>query len=367
MEREAVFVNIISSCICRDAFEIGKRALMTNKFQIDLFYQAICPFTLYSKRDDRLLKIEEEDLTFGTPWQRRIIVAEFRANLFERLGDEKRDSFLILDFTDYARGIYRLNSSDDAYILQTDLLRKNQEVINQCIKDVIYPWQLPQDQINKCLDLFIEDITKRYDRDKIILVEAYYSSEYLTRNGIVMPLSEECAKVNEFIKYCYEYFKNRVSGIHLIRTPDNALSYELHKWGVSSRHFCNEYYEYLLSAMDLCMCGYPTEEEAEALDLLFDNVEKRFSQLREISRLKKEVLAGEEKRKELAQGLEREIEKSNELSKEVDSLRVERSINKRLSYENKYLKGELEGIKLSKSYKIGRFLTYVPRKLRRGK
>lgn len=347
--KKIVSVDIISSCICRDCFEIGKRILKNHQYNIEFFYQATSPFSLYSKQDERLGGIKEEDLIFGSPWQRRLIISEFRKNLFEKIGDAKKEAYLILDFTDFARNLYKLSFSD-SYLLQTDVLQKNEAVIKDYIEKTIYTWDLPSDVINKCLDNYVSDIMQRYDSKNIILCEAYYATEFLSRNGEINKFSASCDKINEFIEYCYNYFKKAFEqnnqSIHVIPMPKHILSSELHKWGNSTRHFCDEYYEYLFSAIDCCVSEYDKQVEDEMILCLKEACESAFLRHREIGKLKKE---------------------NERLLSERDTISVELKNNKaQLAIKNNnvlILSKEIENIKSSKSYKIGRFVTFLPRKL----
>lgn len=352
MEKRLVNIDVISSCVCRDSFEIGKRSLMSHQYKITLFHQAVSPFSLYTPSDGPLMSINEEDLLYGSPWQRRLIITELRKNLFEKLGEEKRDKYLVLDFTDFARNLYRLKSNSDWLLMQTEFLDKSKEVFEQYVNGTIEPWSLPSDVINSRLDSFVDDILKRYDARRVILCKVYYCDTYISKEGPIKKFITPTGKFNEFTDYCYEYFieavKKRGQHIHIIDSPEKLLCNERHKWGRSLRHFCDEYYQYLLASIDCCICGYDEETELETLSCLKEECERSFEKYYLIDKLEMEnrQLKAELMKAKKNEEAARLIIKQNDLVA---------------------LKQEINNIKKSKSYKIGRIITYIPRKLLRRK
>ncbi|MBE6674893.1 MAG: hypothetical protein E7596_07275 [Ruminococcaceae bacterium] len=362
-EKKAVSINIISSCICRDCFEIAKRELMNHEYKIDLFYQAISPLSIYSKTDEELLKITENDLVFGTPWMKRLILADFRKNPFDSI-EERKDTFLLLDLSDLARALYRLFSDDSAYIINTDMVTKNTEVIKKYVKCTVYPWELPKEYVEECIDRFVDDLSKRYDSDKTILCKIHHAGKYLSKDGKIGAFSTPVSTYNEFIDYCTDCFikayAKKGEGLHIIEMPENALAYELHKWGNYSRHYCNEYYEYLLASIDCCVSQYDKETEKKILDILLSKCERDFERIYTIAELKERVENSTATIKEK----DAILKDRDAIIKEKDAIIKEKDL---VDKENIALNEELRNIRVSKSFKIGRFLTYIPRKLRRKK
>lgn len=360
--KKLVPIDIISSCVCRDCFEIGSRLTKKNQFAIDVFFQGTSIFSLYTKPNSQLQKIKAEDLVFGSPWQRRLLINEINKNAFERIGNEKRDSFLILDFTDFAKDLYKLLGGD-SYILQTEPSRNNLSLFESQVEGLVSPWTLPQEKIDRCLDLYVEDLLKRYDGDKIILCKIFHVFDYISVIGTIRLFKAPIDTFNRFISYCYDYFVESLSkrGIapHIIEMPKNTIGDEGQKWGLYSLHFHSDFYEYLLSAIDIALCQY--DNECEILGRLREDFEKRLEVVRQLAREKRLLI--EEKRRN-TQAVKTLTDSNTKLRAQLDvATRNERI----LRGQRDTLTKEIEGIKLSKSYKIGRFLTYVPRKLRRGK
>lgn len=357
MEKKTVNVDLISSCICRDAFEIGKRALSRHSYKIDIFFQSTSPFSIYSPVDEGLSRVEAEDLTYGSPWERRLILAELRKNLFERFGNDKRDSFLLLDCTDLSRSVYKLKG--DVYLLQTFVLEQNKSILRDYQLEKIDPWDLPRELLEAKLDSFVSDIKQRYDLNRVIMCEAYYVDKYATRDGHIKSFSNTSEKLNDFASFCYEYLENALGKeqIHIIPMPKGVLGSELHKWGNSPRHFCPEYYQYLLSAIDCCMCDYDRQDEEQMLSALRADCESAFEKYYKAGELIAQLEAQEKAHLKEQTSLKEKLKNAEAALKKTTLL-----LNSEKARAQGLVK-EIEDIKSSKSYKIGRFVTYIPRKI----
>ena len=274
---------------------------MHNQYSIKLFFQGMSPFSIYTNPESALQTISEENLVWGNPWVKRMVITDLRKDLFQRIGEDRKESFLLLDFTDFSRDILILKA-DGAYLTKTEYLMKNEELIKDYVKETVSVQSLPKEYLHSCLDRYIEDILKRYDSSKIILCKAYYVDKYVSRFGEENSFSP-VTELNEVANYCYTYFINAMESknhkIHVIEFPKNTVCYELHKWGINNRHFCNEYYEYLLSAVDCCTSRYDEDVEKAMLDALLEKCNREFShitgnpnnmaQVKEITELNREI------------------------------------------------------------------------------
>jgi len=348
MCKRTISVDVISSCVCRDCFEIGLKELKNNNYKIELFYQATSPFSLYSSRCEELQGLNEQDLVFGSPWQRRIFLSDVKKNIFERIGSEKRSSYLILDFTDFAKNLYRLTSGEGVYLIQTDPSKNNFDVFGKYVRDVISPWNLPNDYIHSCLEKYVSDILKIYDAEKIILCKVYHVKSYVSSQGMIEDFVSCVDCQNEFLERCYEYIENefskREARIHTVQMPMGVLGCQDHKWGKYTLHFCNEYYEYLLMAVDIICSEYKEKER-----MLKVNLERCETEFERIAQNAKEL----RKNYEADSLLKKERARSQAAEDSVRELKLELSEEQR----------KLQSLKNSCSYKIGRLITFIPRKL----
>jgi hypothetical protein len=134
-------------------------------------------------------------------------------------------------------------------------------------------------------------------------------------------------------------------------------------------HYHKEFYEYLLSAIDIVFCKYDREEELAILNDLKEDFESRLELVRQSARSRKQLIEQEYKndqeKNKLAKEKSRLLEQVQLLTKEKSRLELE--IKKAIDLESQLKKSESEikRIKSSKTYKIGRFFTYIPRKLRK--
>lgn len=371
--KKIVSLDIISSCVCRDCFEIGRRSTKKNQYSIELFFQGTSIFSLYTKPHPELQKIKAEDLVFGSPWQRRLLINEIKRNAFERVGEKREGNFLILDFTDFAKDLYKLVGKEDMYLLQTEPSKNNISLFSDYVEGIVSPWTLPREKIDNCLDFYVDDILKRYDAEKIILCKIFHVKDYISSINTIRVFKAPIDTYNSFIEYCYNYFVEAVSktrkSIHIIEMPDNTIGDEGQKWGLYSLHYHKEFYEYLLSAIDIVFCKYDREEELAILNDLKEDFESRLELVRQSARSRKQLIEQEYKndqeKNKLAKEKSRLLEQVQLLTKEKSRLELE--IKKAIDLESQLKKSESEikRIKNSKTYKIGRFFTYIPRKLRK--
>ena len=352
--KKTLSIDIISSCVCRDALELGDKATKNNNYKVEFFYQATSPFSLYSQPCKELQSLTAEELVFGSPWQRRIFLSDVTKDMFKKIGSGKRNNYLIMDFSDFSKSLYQLASEEPSYLIKTDPSRNNLEVFERFVERTIDPQILSRKYVKACLDRYVDDILKIYDANKIIICEVYHVKNYVSQDKTIKQFISPTQRLNSFAEECYEYvidaISKRADGLHLIKMPKGVLGDEAHKWGKYTLHYCNEFYEYLFASIDVACSGYEKEEEEKILDSLRRKCEEQFDMIRMGSQLVSELAAKEEEEQSASKRLERMIYE-----------------NERLKLENKELLVEIEGIRASKTYKIGRLLTFIPRKLRRGK
>ena len=349
--KKTLSVDIISSCACQYALELGDKATKNNNYKVEFFYQAISPFSLYSQPFDKLKSLTVEQLVYGSASEMEMVLADVHKNAFEKIGSEKRDNYLILDLTDFSRSLYQLASDEPSYLTKTDPTINNLSVFEDYVDRTIDPQILSRKYINSCLDKYVDDLLKLYDANKIIICEVYHAKSYVSKNKTIKHFISPVLRHNRFIEECYEYVENAISkrqeGLHIIKMPKSVLGNEAHELGNDSLHFCNEIYEYLFSAIDVVCSNYERNEEEQILDSFKTRCQGQLDLIRSESELVLELDAKEE----IIQATQEKLQ----------SVIAE---NERLEAEKKELLAEIERIKISKSYKIGRLITYLPRKLR---
>ena len=372
MGKEALSVNIISSCVCRDFFELESKKARHNNYKVEFFYQATDVFSLYSQKCPELQSLTEADLVFGSPWQRRIFLADIKKDIFDRIGKDKRDNYLIIEFTDFAKNLYKLKSDNCSYLVQTEPSKNNESVFSSYIEKIISPWHLPKEYINSCLERYIDDILKIYSPEKIILCEVYHTDRYITLDKRIDYFKAPIKAYNSFLSYCYSFVEEelakRQARIHIVKTLENAIGDEGQKWGKYSLHFTNDLYEYLFSAVDAICTGYDYDEENEILSFLkaeyekrikeaLDNIEATEALSKSLKDLQKRLSELEKQNDEVQKDLQKRL---SELEKQNDKIQKEKND---VVSENNSLKNELINVRASKTYKIGRVATFIPRKL----
>ena len=115
------------------------------------------------------------------------------------------------------------------------------------------------DRIDYLTDEIIKEVLKNeieyikslgYREDQIILIEVKRSYSYMEDNHLHFFAEGDRKLMNERLDYAYTTFKKIVPGCHVIPTPVTAYCDSEHKWGLYDLHYCNEYYQYLLQAVN---------------------------------------------------------------------------------------------------------------------
>ena len=72
-ERKNINIDILASCVCRDAFGIGASAVAGNKYAVKSNFQYNSFLSYMSAPNEKLSAITDEEISFGTPWQKRML------------------------------------------------------------------------------------------------------------------------------------------------------------------------------------------------------------------------------------------------------------------------------------------------------
>lgn len=389
-ERKNINIDIVASCVCRDAFVIGAPAVASNKYDIKSNFQYNSMLSYMSPPNESLSVLTDEDLSFGTPWQKRMLLADFKKDVFDKLYVE--DSFIILDITSAAIKHFDISQDKIAFLTSTKVSRPNLPIIENAIgfsPRVIDPWEISEDYINDAVDRYTSKIVSLFPKGKIIFTQVLNASEYINKNGTLSHYANlpEIKKKNDFLKKLEEMICKRLeelgSPAYVVPMPDGVLGYELHKWGKYSLHYCDEYYEYLFRAYDTICSDYSLEEMSEIISELKSTCESRFVAIRERAISKAAALAELEELKATFsaefEALKAQITDANvrteKVKKELKAFKIKKQkddaeFKKQIDTakkENQKLRNELDGTRASLSFKIGRFVTFVPRKILRKK
>lgn len=257
--------NILSSCICRDAFGFQEKC----EHEVITFLQSTSALTWFhfDEKPIKPLKMNMfENIDSLSKFQKKCIIKDYNK---EVLGSyQKKSDFFIMDLTEfvsanlaeyvekenekshffsytkwaataYDDGIKKFLPNELILHNAVDLL-KNEELMIETI-DYIKHWLL---------------VEKGYKEDQIILVrdkkvDAYSDSKVL----VYFDNKYKRKSINKTLEKVYDCFESKMPKCHVIDMPLGTYSDKYHRWGVTDLHFCKEYYDYLYQCFDLIAKG----------------------------------------------------------------------------------------------------------------
>ena len=256
--------NILSSCICRDAFGFREDC----KHEIITFLQSTSPFTWFglSTPPKRLLVPEDFDgITQLSNFQKKCIAADYNNNVLDNY-KEKAD-FFVLDFVSFANtNIAKIiDEQGKTHYFTLSKWFNNafryglREHISGKIKKVNALELLEKEELmEKTIDDLVNWLLyeKNYQEKQIILVRnkrvnCYSDSEYL----YFFDRQVNRKIVNSMLDKIYDYFEQKMPGCNVIHMPYGVYADMFHKWGLMDLHLCKKYYDYLYSCFDVIASG----------------------------------------------------------------------------------------------------------------
>lgn len=250
--------NILSSCICRDAFGYHPE----SKHEVANFLQSSSPITWFHLNDKPKKNIQMEDflnVTSLSNFQKKCIINDYNKTVLEKF-EEKADFFItdLVSFagTGLAKQIYE-DGSEHYFTFSKwfniaythglgDKLEGKVESVNRFLL-------INQEFIKKTVSNYIEWIlSKGYTADKIILVEnkkvPYYSDGELL---YYFEQNNSRDTVNGILDQIYSEFERQLPNCYVIKMPADVYADTRHIWGLTDLHFCKEYYDYLYECFDM--------------------------------------------------------------------------------------------------------------------
>lgn len=219
-------IVILGSCVTRDIFRIvGEQGL-----EIDYYART----SLVSQMSEPLA-IDEKDIKLDSPFQRRMILQDFKKDFFNTLRD---DSVIVLDFIDER---FSLLQHEQSYVV------KSKEFDNGQVSNV-YPFtelSRNSDYVTElwkasCLR-FIEVLRENF-KGRVILHEAYWAKTYLDADGNRNEFTYQRAinNENELLNKYYKFFLQAMPECEVI--AQECIADVNHTWGLSAYHYTDGYY-----------------------------------------------------------------------------------------------------------------------------
>lgn len=273
-------VDIFGTCYTRELFNT------TAEYQVNTYLMQQSIFTMFSKPLN--IGIEDAISHDNFNFKKRMIYYEFNKMGLNRLLDKSAD-YLIIDLSDGARDIFEFKEPLGVKIVDTHdieltlkYLKKKEKYKNISMKSFDVR-NYSDDEIKIYLKIFIDEILKKYNPEKIILNRVQMQNIYYDNN--VRKTID-----NSFIYNRYDFIK-RLENIFLKLLPNCKLLYTKYEpvldinhrfGGPHPMHFEHMYYEYRMNVLNAIIND----------DKAFDEINKTYKDMYEqtISQIKSKTI-----------------------------------------------------------------------------
>ena len=231
-------IVIHGSCITRDIFRIHPEG-----FNIVDYFARSCLTSIVSTP----LNIDEENLPgLTSKFQKRMVINDFKKNLFEQIEKFDFDYFLI-DFIDER---FNLLQAGTSYITKSAEFMNSKYLENTSvdfteIRRLNYPFDLWKLDCNK----YINRLTQVVPAEKIVIIKGKWAEKYQDASGNIMEFNginhfriEFISKMNALLDNYFGHICNQLPQLHCISYP-LAIAQEKHEWGLSPFHYLTEQYD----------------------------------------------------------------------------------------------------------------------------
>lgn len=273
---KTIKIDIIGSCVTRDAFEFAKNMDNSNKYIVNNYISKTSFISLVSDSIGRdKYNISQENMT---DWEFRQIKYDLEKNWVEIL--KKSDSdIIIVDFIDERYDLYRL---DNSYITISNIfkrskfntdehlkkIKRNSNEYNEIWEESIYNYIDLLKSLNKPIiihkamwkNTYIKNsINKSVSKSiyiKNILYNIYYGSLQNSKKNI-MHFRKKIQKKIELNNYILEsYYKATLNteGFESIEVIKKYHADRGHKWGLAPFHYESGYYEDFINQLESKIC-----------------------------------------------------------------------------------------------------------------
>ena len=258
------------------------------------------------------------------------------------------------------------------------------------------------------IERLCDEILKVYPVKKIILNEHYNVDSYMASDSTFKAFDksflEKVEAENKIIKLANGVCEKKLNGCHIIKMPEHTFADENNQRGLSPLSYTSHYYSYISKCISVITSILPPVEENRRLEELFELYSERMlsnamwarkngyrSQREELrakvrqlrdqqskleecnNQLKEEIACLMEQQHKPNGGLE-ELGKRNKVQvvdigrfsdhKLESELNVQKYTFNEEDIKKEAAEAEIKNIRASLSYKIGRAVTYLPRKIR---
>ena len=251
-------INLISCCVCRDAFRINETNDSLKKYKINKFIQSISPSTFIQEYPGYdLLSIDDFSKLESSNFVKRNLSFNFNRNLKKYLKENPSD-FLIIDLCEMRFEIAEAIVNDTEKVILTKT-----KYINQIIDDISLVPKIKNLKIEKTYRLTFEEskpilekysafLKSIYKENQIILIRNVPTHIHIDDKNNYFSYFNNLSinKTKSYLNDCYDYLQKLMPNMFVINPPKKLIGDRNHLWGLDSLHFTNEYYNYLYASID---------------------------------------------------------------------------------------------------------------------
>lgn len=274
--------NLYGMCILRDVFGL----IPKSEHEVGHFLQWTSPVTnfIYNKKPSRTMELKHFGHDRDKPnFKERCILHDYNRTVLDYF-ENKADYFMIDLVMLVHTSLYKeilVDGSEHYFTCSATFLELVEEGLKKnffdksSLKFVNALSILEEIGYEKVIDEIIRWLVedKKYNENQIIVMENQMVNYYTDGNSL-FELGCSYDKENEILRKCYDYFKKKCPGCHVIKMPINVYADLHHCWGLSDLHFCIEYYQYLYKCIDAIV---KKEGSVKELEAIYDNYSRYFA------------------------------------------------------------------------------------------
>ena len=288
-------INVLGVCTSRDIFTFGMGGQESNGYVVGRYLESIDPVSALSKSvAPKELRHDDPELASAfdslVNFRKRMLEFEINKGAFEYF--EAVDSeWLLTDAGSLRFDLFKYEVASEDGDTETAYLETcfQGNILKLCDLGALPQPEakitlddVPDEEVDHCLEEYSDWILGLYDEDHIILnevrpahffVDGDKAGAFDQDTGIFD--YETVARYAKNTDRGFDFLKKRFPRAHVIEFPRGTMADAQNYWGLHPLHFIPEYYDYGLEAVDIITKGgFSREEERRRLDELKARYEK---------------------------------------------------------------------------------------------
>lgn len=238
-------VDIIGTCYSRELFNT------TDEYKVNTYLMRQSIFTMFSKP----LPIDKNDVKTLDDYnfKKRMVYFEFNKLALSTLFEQPSE-YLIIDLLNEIRNFYDFKNPQDVKIVstkETTLTLKELRNYVDYIYSLIEIQNIPENEIRKYLQVFIEELLKHYNSNKIILNKVQMQNFYYQDNKKIYITDNFVYDRKEFVKKLENLFLELLPTCKVLETTHAPILDINHRLGGPHPvHFEQIYYKYRMDILN---------------------------------------------------------------------------------------------------------------------